>query len=169
MERFRLWWITRLSFAQGRPQEFLGIWSIVGVASLIDVAYILVRGDGRFDIGVVVPALLGALGLLLAGVGAADMRFPCTIEGRVTRSEHRRVRRPNAAAVGLSPSRLDQEGVYIRRITIEDDRGRPLTFRAAAGGYYGLSSGDVVRLKVGPRLRWIYDIRVIRRARPAAS
>lgn len=169
MEQLWLWSVTRLSFFQGRPPEFLGLWSIVGGGSLIDLAYTLVSGNYQTPAELAVPVVLAALGLPLAGIAAVDVCFPRTVEGRVRRSDYLRVKRFTAATVALSRRRLDQDGVYSRRITIEDDRGRARTFRAAADLYYDLSGGDLVRAKVGMRLRWIYDIRVTERARADAS
>ena len=47
------------------------------------------------------------------------------------------------------------------RVTLDPGTGEERVLRAADESRLSLSEGDVVRARVGPRMRWIFDVHVV--------
>jgi hypothetical protein len=161
-QRLFLYAIAHLGNRDCSPRQLLRWWLILGgLAALVEfgAVFATVRGD---DLAWLMALLLGLIivaGIVIGGTAAADLRSPVTIEGRVTAFQRLMIK-------GMTTKNTDR---YQYRVTIDRGTGVERIFRAADETHLELSEGDIVRARVGPRLRWIFHIEPIGPGTPPNS
>lgn len=168
-QRLWLWFVIRLGSRDCSPRQFRRFWSIFGslwVLGVVFGAFGMYRGDPDSELFLAICLLMLMVSVVCCGMAVADLRSPRVVQGRVTDCRLLRIKGGSARG-GLR---------YGHRITIADDSGQETIFRGpdpdALGEIYSgktlmfivaatdskFPNGDIVRAKVGMRLRWLFEI-----------
>jgi hypothetical protein len=171
-QRLWLWFVVRLGTRDCSPKQFRRFWIIFGSLWALGVvlgALAVYRGDPDSGLFLAICLLMLVVSVVCCGMAVADLRSPRIIQGRVTDCRSLRIKGSSAQG-GLR---------YGLRITIADDAEQETIFRGPDGPGIGIYShetimflaaaaaksefphGDIVRAKVGMRLRWLFEIEPI--------
>ena len=154
-QRLFLYTIAHLGNRDCSPRQLLRWWLIIGGAVAVFFGPIgvlgVVRGDRDSWLFASIVGVILSVSIVIGGTAAADLRSPVTVEGRVTGFQWLMIK-------GMTTKNTDR---YQYRVTIDQGDGDERIFRAADETHLRLSEGDLVRARVGPRLRWIFDIKVV--------
>lgn len=170
-QRLWLWFVIRLGTRDCSPKQFRRFWAIFGslwVLGVVFGALTAYRGDPDSALFLVICLFMLMVSVVCCGMAIADLRSPRIVQGRVTDCRFLPVK-------GVSARGSLRYG---HRITIADDTGQETIFRGpdpshlgeysgktvmfiAAAGQSQFPDGDVVRAKVGMRLRWLFEIEPI--------
>ncbi len=170
-QRLWLWLLIHLGAADCSPRQFFWTWTAPGFFGIFGLVGDVVDpfhtnpGTVRYLPFFVFLILVSTV---FCGMPVFDLRRPRTVEGRMVGCEWRLVK-----GGGPFPKR------YGYRITIADDTGNETIFRgpevSGLRKYYSrpvidflisaekskYPDGDIVRAKVGMRLRWLFEIEPI--------
>ena len=154
-QRLFLWTIVHLGIRDCSPRQLLRWWLLFGGAFTVffgamAVLLVVKSTPGGWPYVAIVAVVL-VVSVVIGRAAAADLRSPVTVEGRVTACERLMVK--GLATKGTA--------LYQYRVTLDCGAGEERIFRAANETHLHLSEGDLVRARVGPRLRWIFDIKVV--------
>jgi hypothetical protein len=153
-QRLWLWVLVHVGIRDCSPRQLLRYWRLVGILALVPGAIGVlgvVDGDDLAWLFVTIMVLLIVMSIVIIRAAAADLRSPLTIEGRVTGFQRLWIKGMN----GNGSKRWQY------RVALDEGTGSERLFRAADESNLSLSEGDLVRARVGARLRWIYHVEVV--------